>query len=737
MNADANRWTTVVGVPTRKHWWRRHPRLRVRRSARARGARPYPSAVPLFVLIVFSLNGVARADQTVSLAARDFAPASSAASFRDAFGSARRRAADTTAVWSSASDDLSAWGPALIFPLLGAGLSSETVQALAAPLEGTDPAPKLVWRTLGLYAAKSRVPFDDTPALLAAVNRNLRTINRAARDIDAFVDTPDLKPWGTVGLSAWVAYLNLLFRDYWDLGDPGAESWNADGLKLVDDLLTRTLLPDGKGFRAELRSDELKLWPTALMLYALIKAYENEELVKYETAAIEAAQALEPLRGGDGAYFSTADRAAIDPHANAYLAGALLLLAKDTGDAEYQQRARAIIRWLASGPGAAWLARDAGLETHLGYLILLADSLATQPFENLIGRRAMRTGVAPALPDLTSLRPNDFRYRNMFDGLLGTLLYRVPRARGDFAYDYGDAPGYAAEILIAAGRVEPAREVLARAHALLAWPRARDLDEMAFGAHGFYAALDRPDVLPREESEAALRRVTLFSGALAMMDRYDMDLIDWLTGGGGFDYGPTVIAAQIAELQLEFVHAFPQQRIAWMIHPLAIGRALVDTADAVVWDESHRIYRSRPSDDAVRLLPNAMMVLALLQLHGITGEPGYLERAESAIEGLTPLWNSQSGGYFASSEQVGRDGYLSLSTNSYAALALHRLAVATGKPMYETRANAVLEFIQRDLYADGIAYHHVYRGRRSAGDVWCTGCNWRVLSVLREVASGK
>ena len=29
----------------------------------------------------------------------------------------------------------------------------------------------------------------------------------------------------------------------------------------------------------------LTLWPTALAIYALVKAYENQELVKYESAA--------------------------------------------------------------------------------------------------------------------------------------------------------------------------------------------------------------------------------------------------------------------------------------------------------------------------------------------------------------------------------------------------------------------------------------------------------------------
>ena len=88
--------------------------------------------------------------------------------------------------------------------------------------------------------------------------------------------------------------------------------------------------------------------------------------------------------------------------------------------------------------------------------------------------------------------------------------------------------------------------------------------------------------------------------------------------------------------------------------------------------------------------------------------------------------------YFASSDQVGEHAYESLSTNSYAARALLRLYAATQKPAYRERALRILDFIAHDLYADGVIYHHLYRGRRAAGDVWCTGCNWRVLSVLVE-----
>ena len=690
----------------------------------------------LFVLAVLVPGAhPARADVTVTLAGRTFADQSPAATFRETFGDARRRAAETTGAWASSRDDLCAWGPALIFPLLGSGLDNDTVIALASSLETKDVAPQLVWRTLGLYAAKSRVPFDDTATMRAAVDRNLEALNRAARDIDTFADAPELKDWGPVGLAAWVAYLDLLYRDYWDLGDPGARSWNTDGLAITNDLLHRAGLPDGRGFRFQAGRDSLALWPNALVLYALNQAYENEESVRYERAAIDTAAAIEPLRDKDGGYFSTIERTDKNPHANAYLAGALLLLAKNTGEKTYQQRATAILRWLTTGPSAALLARDAGLETHIGHLILLLDSLATQPSENVLGRRPMRGSTAkpPPLP-LDELRPADFRYRSLFDGVLGTLVNHLPREDGDFAYDYGDSPGYATDVLLAAHQSQSAHEVLQREQKLLTWPRPRDFDEISFGARAFFAALDQPDAFPRDQAEAALHRYILLSGALAMGDRYYMDWIDWFTGGGGYEYGPTVIGAQIAQSQLRFARAFPQQRVGWLIDPAAVGRALIDTAGRDVWDESLHLYRARPRSDEVWLLPNAMMILALLQTHALSGDASYLERAEAVVTGLESLWDEKRGAYFASSTQTGPGGYLSLSTNSYAALALHRLAAATGKQGYRERAQSILDFIQRDLYGDGVVYHHIYQGRRAAGDIWCSGCNWRVLSILREVA---
>jgi uncharacterized protein YyaL (SSP411 family) len=682
----------------------------------------------------------AAADETVTLAQRQFASTSPAAPFEPFFLESRRFAASTTPAWSSIEGDLSAWGPALIFPLLGPGVPSETVLGLAAPLESEGTAPLLLFRTLGLYAAKSRVPFIESRTVRDAVSRNLRTLERATNDLDSLTANKELAGWGSIGAGAWLAYLELLYRDYFELEDAGAGRWNADGVRIVDELLVRGRLPDG-GFRRDPRDDALSLWPTALAIHALVQAYENQELVQYESAAVAAAAALDTLRAGDGSYFSNPAKAERDPRANAYVAGALLLLFKDTGDVQYRDRAVALLRWLTTGAAANASARDAALASHVGYLAMLLDSLATQPYENILGRRPMRLTVELGSPSAKSvdamaaqLHPADFRYRDLFDTVLHTLVERVPQSAGDIAYDYGDAPGYAASVLLDGGDKALAPQIVERQERLLAWPHPRDFDEMSFGAAALFAAHDHPDAVDAPAAERSLRRYVFLSGALAMADRYYLDWLDWLTGGGSFEYGPTVIGAQIATTQLHYATGFPDQRVGWFLRPLHVGQALIDGADHSVWDAAQHVYRARPDDATIRLLPNAMMIIDLLQAHALTPEPSYLSRAEEVAGGLDALWDDKRGAYFASSEQTGDDAYESLSTNSYVALALLRLAKATDKPAYRDRALKVFDFINHDLYADGVIYHHLYQGRRATGDIWCTGCNWRVLSELAELA---
>ncbi len=695
----------------------------------------YVAWLPLF------LANQSHADQTITLVQRQLASDSPAAPFEDLLTDARKLAATTTPAWKSADGDLAAWGPALIFAHLDQSVATDTVVDLAGPLTADGTAPVLMFRTLGLYAAKSRVPFADTPALKTAVSRNLRAIEHATSDLDTFTGGPGLNGWGSIGAGAWLAYLEMLYPDYWDLGDPGAEPWGRDGVRIVDQLLVRGVLPDGKGWRRDPRDEQLTLWPNALAIYALVKAYENEELVKYESAAMAAASAVNGLRADDGSYYSSAARTEKDPRANVYLAGALLLLFKDTGEAQYRDHALRILHWLTNGAAAA-VAQDGALGAHIAYLVVLADSLATQPFENLLGRRPMwigreAGGASPlAVAQMADrLRRADFRYREMFDAVLGTLTQHVPQAAGDVAYDYGDAPGYATQVLLSGGGAAMAAPIIERQEHLLSWPRPRNFDEISFGADALLAAALRVDDSGAAAAHRSLRRYLFLSGTLAFFDGDYFDWLDKFTNRGGFDYGPTVIGAQVAAPQLRYAERFPDEAIAGVLHPLQVGRGLLDGADRAAWDAPRHIYRSRDGSAAVALLPNAMMIIDLVEAQHVTADAAYLARAEEVAHGLDVLWDDQRGGYFASSEQMGENAYESLSTNSYAALALLRLSEATQQPAYRARALRIFDFINRDLYAKGIIYHHLYRGRRATGDIWCSGCNWRVLSELAELAA--
>jgi len=691
-------------------------------------------------LVLLACARIAQSADTVTLAKHPFAPNSPAAPFQTFVSDARRLAASTTAAWQSTDTDLSAWGPALIFPLLEPTASTDTVLSLAAPLESTGSAPLLMFRTLGLYAAKSRLPFTATPTVMQAIDRNLHTLEHATRDWDSFIAAAPLSAWGSVGAGAWIAYLELLYRDAFDLSDPNASRWSADGRRIVDQLLVRGRLPNG-GFGRDPRDEQAALWPTALMIYALVKAYENEERVAYASHAIAAVAALDVLRANDGSYFSTTAQGVPDAHANAYLAGALLLLYKDTGDVQYRERVVTLLRWLTSGPGAAAVRRDANLSAHVAYLVLLLDSLATQPWENLLGRRPMRVATELGGPSAQTvgemaerLRPATFPYRDMFDGVLHTLVERTPFAAGDFAYDYGDAPGYAATVLFDGGDTTIAPQIVAREERLLSRPWPHDFDEIAFGAGALFPAVDHPGAGDTTAVARALNRYVLLSSGMAIADRYYFDWLDWFTNGGGYDYGPTVIGAQVATTLLRYAQRFHDQRVAWVIDPLLVGRRLLDGADHAAWDAARHVYRARPGSELVALLPNAMMIIALLDAHAATGDAADVARAEGTAGGLEVLWDGSRGAYYADTEQMGDNAYESLSTNSYAALAFLRLFEATHQPEYRDRAVKIFDFIKRDLYAGGIVYHHLYRGRRAAGDIWCSGCNWRLLAELMELA---
>jgi hypothetical protein len=43
---------------------------------------------------------------------------------------------------------------------------------------------------------------------------------------------------------------------------------------------------------------------------------------------------------------------------------------------------------------------------------------------------------------------------------------------------------------------------------------------------------------------------------------------------------------------------------------------------------------------------------------------------------------------------------------------------------------SVIDFLLEDLYEGGIVYHHLHKGLACTGDIWCPGCNFRILQYM-------
>lgn len=583
-----------------------------------------------------------------------------------------------------------------------------------APAASADEA----LRVLRLYLERVERPFDADPARRDAVIEGLARVADAARDAAR-------QPVFAAARAAW---LHLVFRNHWDL-DPAAPGVNATGLALLDEVLERGRAPAEGAFAVDWSAAAPSRLATAMAALALAQAYENEELVRLEDAAIAAAAALEGSSRADTAEERLAD---------ALLASALLMLHKNSGDPARRAAAERVLARLDGA--AASVAGDEATAVQLAIARAMRAHLAGEDARPAFGFRALRPPPAapPAFPEDVRRRLAalpDPRLAALCEGVYATLVDRLPRAAGDFAWDYGDSPGYAAEVLHATGRGDLVREIAARERSLVARPTPVRLTEISFGVDALAAAAGDPDPAHARPAEAAWRRAVAFGALVSSFDRHYLDRLDAWRGGGGYDYGATTLSAQVALAQLAFAARRPGEALlAGLLDPARVGTRIAEACDRIAWSPELRLYRSGAGRDAApSLLSNATLLLLLLRLHE-RGETGALDRAAQVASGLDALWDPVRGAYFANPAERDGGGYTSLSSNSYALLALLRLHRATGAPIHLERARAVAEFIRRDLRAGGVLHHHVHRGRPTAGDLWCPGCNWRVLAILLEWA---
>jgi hypothetical protein len=273
----------------------------------------------------------------------------------------------------------------------------------ATPL-GREASPAvLLWRTLALYAMRAAAPEVESPALRDRVTRNLAALAHAVEQPDS-LRSGDAQRFGALGLTAWVAWLHLLYRSYWDL-EADAGEIGERGLGRLEELLARGRAADGVAFAAEHGDGACSPLATALAVLALSQAYENEELVRYEDDAFAAAAACT----GDGR----------DPVVRAYRALALLELVKNSGSTSLRDEARRLLAGAGAAPATLVFARR--------MLAHLDGEDAGGPVAPL-GFRPLRRARRPAAVAPAALR--DPELRALFDSVFATLTERVPRRAG-------------------------------------------------------------------------------------------------------------------------------------------------------------------------------------------------------------------------------------------------------------------------------------------------------------------
>jgi hypothetical protein len=630
----------------------------------------------------------------------------------------------------------------------------QTAEAALEDLKG--PLPPDPWQVAFSLGAGYAALSADDPALggqvRSAIEGFLDQADRLAAE-GGFYLPGGSSALGPTALTALLAWGNLLYRDYWDWPGPSRTAYPGVGLDLLEAARENAWDEDKGYYRASPGDHNLDMLANGWMLVALNKAFENEELVRYQEDGEKSIEALEGLWDDEGGgYFCPAaplGRRKTLRENNAS-ATALLMMYKSFGHPEYLDRARRVL-----GFAARDLLRDGRLFSvveegaivqaegwsvsenfHFLYNASIEQSLSEEACANLLGRRPM-TCEGHELPGGHAPGRSRLRYGEEMDAILETLLYKVPWQDGDILYDYGDMPGYASWLLFNLARetgepeyAERATAVADRIVRLIHEDLVYHLSEISFGVFSLYAAKSYYGGT-RPVYEEELDRVLGLAAFLARMDGYYLDLVDRMTGGGSYGYGATTLTAQVAYLLFLSRYHPPQGfRPIWDDYPEA-ALQMVEAAGREAWDEGGGYYYKSPAEREISLLADGYMVYALVEAYRYTGEAKYLDRAGRVVAALERLLGAPLGnGFYALPPAIPSLGYQSLSSSSYGFKACALLYQETGDESYLDKAREVMAFLMEDLYRDGVVYHHVYKGAACSGDVWCPGCNFRILAYL-------
>lgn len=653
------------------------------------------------------------------------------------------------------------WAAAFLFPWAerakdpqALARARETTESVLEDLEGsqlTDSWQPAFILAAGYAALSAAEPLPENE-VRSAVERALDRVDGLA-EAAGFYPAQGSSGLGPTALAALVAWGNLLYRDYWDWPRTSLYAYPGVGLDLLESVRENAWDEDKGYYRRRPGDHGLDVLANAWMVVALNKAFENEELVRYQEDAEKSLEALEGLWDeAEGGYFSSeapfGQRKTLKE--NNAAATALLMMYKSFGYADYLDRARKVLGFAARDllwQGKLFSARENGAVVeaegwspaenfHFLYNVLLDQSLSEERCANLLGRRPMFCG-AHGLPGGSHPAKGRFRYGDEAEAILEALLYKVPWRDGDILYDYGDVPGYASWYLFNLARetgeegyAERATAVADRIVRLIHEDLLYYISEISFGGFSLYAA-KRYYGATAPVYEEELDGLLGLAAFLARMDGYYLDIVDALTGGGSYGYGATTLTAQVAYL-LFLSRYYPPEtyRPAWDDYP-EVALRMVEAALTEAWDEQGGYFYKSPAEREISLLADGYMVYALVEAYRYTGEVRYLDRAKRVVAALeTLLGDPQGKGFYALPPAIPSLGYKSLSSSSYGFKACALLYQETGEEAYLDKAREVMAFLMEDLYEEGIVYHHVYKGAACRGDIWCPGCNFRLLVYL-------
>jgi hypothetical protein len=323
------------------------------------------------------------------------------------------------------------------------------------------------------------------------------------------------------------------------------------------------------------------------------------------------------------------------------------------------------------------------------------------------------------------------QFGEMFLVVLNHLIDEESATDGDWDGDFGDATAYAPPVLIEYGLYSDNADLVAAGQATVdhelaliegfSWDQWELLHEMVVGVAGL---IEVQALQPDPRIPAALD--DLFTTLVdPLMEGFGYYIpADQVPVGGG--YGSTALTALVAGLFLQYV---------MLVDPgdeerLALALTIIEAIREQAWHEDG-YFRHDPTSTTLKLYPNAAMIWVLASAHSATGGQGdYLEQAEALVDALEPLY-LESDGVYAYADDVQYDGYMSLSSNNYLSMAFTALCEASGDCTHLDRAVEAMDFAQRELYEDGIVYHHWQLGDRA--DTYCTGCNFQLLYVLLKM----